>query len=132
MDKLISQLKAILAAIAAWPVIAPLLDVLKKKRIIAAVIGLVAFYLVPTLPITPEWADKLGTIIFAVTLIASFGFTLEGVIKARGDLPTGTLEEYMRALISEILAELLNPTPDEPPALKGTVTPYIGGTGGSG
>lgn len=116
MNKVIAQLRAIIAAILAWPVIAPLLELLTHRSVLVLLAGLFGYALVPAIPFLdnhPEWVQRLGDFIFYGSLILSGRFSIQGIIEARGGLPA-TIDAYLRALLGEILM----PTPDMQEAVK--------------
>lgn len=110
MDKVIAQIRAIVAAILAWPVIAPLLDLLTHRSVLVILAGLFGYALVPTIPFLvdhPVVVQRLGDFIFYGSLILSGRFSIQGIIEARGGLPA-SIDAYLRALLGEVLS----PTPD--------------------
>lgn len=104
MDKVIAQLRAIVAAILAWPVIAPILELLTHRSVLVLLAGLFGYALVPTIAwIPPAYVERVGNFVFYGTLLLSGRFTIQGLIEAREGLPA-TLDAYLRALLGEVLA----------------------------
>lgn len=121
MSEVIAKLKAIVAAILAWPVIAPLLELLGHRSVLVLLAGLFGYALVPTIPWLPDaYVERVGNFVFYGTLLLSGRFSLQGLIEARGGLPA-TLDAYLRALLGEILM----PTPEAQTSVSKSTTTTV-------
>jgi hypothetical protein len=97
------NLKTFVLSIRHWPIVEPVLDLLGKERVVTLIMGWVSFSLVPRIQgISPDFADKLGWLIFFGTLGLFFGLQREVWMETKASLPT-TPEGYLEALFSEIL-----------------------------
>lgn len=104
MNKIATWLRATWTALRAAPIVAPLLDLLQHRSVLVLLAGFIGYALVPQIQgLSPAWRDNLGNFVFYGALLLSGRFTIEGLMKARGELPT-TIDDYLRALLSEIMS----------------------------
>ena len=108
MTNVITQLRAIVAAILAWPVIAPLLEVFDHRSTITLLLGFLSYVLVMQVEAIPAgYRHYVADAAFFGFGLLTGRFTLEGLMTAHANLPK-TPGDYGRA----IAAEIISPTSD--------------------